>query len=274
MTATPPPGIDVTTPSVARIYDFFLGGKDNYEADRAAAQRLIEISPDVHVAIRANRAFLRRAVRHAARAGIRQFLDLGSGLPTQGNVHELADAVSPGSRVVYVDNDPIVAAHGRALLVEHRDTVFVQADLRRPAELLNEKAVRAQLDFDRPVAVLLAAVLHFVPDEDDPLRIVTTLRDATVPGSMLVLSHGTADPFPERGESATEVSQATTPGLSLRGRQEIHRFFDGYELAEPGLVYAPAWKPEDSAEVADPFDAEAGQRPEQSGLLAGVGVRR
>ncbi|MGI8329368.1 SAM-dependent methyltransferase [Actinomadura scrupuli] len=257
---------DVAVPSVARIYDYLLGGKDNYAADRKAAQQLIDISPNAAVGIRENRAFLQRAVRYAAQAGVRQFIDIGSGLPTQGNVHEIARTIAPGSRVVYVDNDPVVAVHGRALLLDDTgNTAFVQADLRQAKRILHEPAVTKLIDFGRPVAILLAAVLHFVSDAEDPRAHLADLREATAPGSLLVLSHGTADPFPEKGERAAQVYQAATAGLSLRSQPDILRFFEGYDLVEPGLVYAPTWHPEAPPTLSD---------PRSSGLLVGIGRRR
>ncbi len=237
-------GIDPTVPSTARMYDFWLGGKDHFAVDRAAALEVSEAAPAVKVMALENRKFLRRSVRYlAAEAGIAQFLDIGTGLPTQGNVHQAAQQVNPSARVVYVDNDPMVLAHSRALKTSG-NTAVIQADLRDPAAILDHPQVHALLDFSQPLAVLLVAVLHFIGDHDDPHAIVGSLRDATAPGSHLVVSHATGGV--PGGESAGKVAEHyrknVAAGSTLRDRDEILRFFTGLEVIEPGLVQVPYWR--------------------------------
>jgi SAM-dependent methyltransferase len=234
-------GVDTSRPSVARMYDYYLGGKDNYAVDRAAAQRMMATVPESVRMVASNRAFLVRAVRHLAAAGIRQFLDIGSGLPTRQNVHEVARATAPGSRVVYVDHDPLAVAHGRALLAHDRDTRFLHGDLRRPAEILDDPEVRALIDFGAPVAVLVVAILHFVSDEDRPASILRRLRERMVPGSYLVISHILDDPRPH--EIGRILTAAGAPAWYPRSRERILPFFDGFDLIGPGLAPLPLWQP-------------------------------
>jgi hypothetical protein len=201
-----PPEVDVSRPHAARMYDYYLGGKNHFAADRKLADKVLASMPAARTAARENRAFMGRAVRFLAEeAGIRQFLDIGTGLPATGSVHEIAQAVAPAARVVYVDNDPLVLAHARALLSSSPEgkTAYVHADLRDPAAILANRAVRAVLDFDQPVAVMLVAVLHFILDEDQPARIVATLLDSLPPGSYLVASHGTTEHDPVGAGSPT-----------------------------------------------------------------------
>ncbi len=242
----PAGGIDTNTPNVARIYDYLLGGKDNFAADRAAAQQLIAAVPDVAAIARDNRSFLGRVVRYlAGQAGVRQFLDLGGGLPTQANVHELALGVATDVRVVYVDNDPVVASHGRALL-SSRDTVaMVLADLRDPAGVCQHPDVTGLLDWAQPMAVLCTSTLHFVSDEDEPHQIIAQYRDRLAPGSYLAITHGTMeeDPAGERDKAAGVYRQASSQ-LHVRPLADVRRFFDGFELIEPGLVWITEWRPE------------------------------
>ncbi|GGM86536.1 hypothetical protein GCM10010106_37100 [Thermopolyspora flexuosa] len=238
-----PPGIDPTVPSAARIYDYLLGGKDNFAADRAAAEKLLQLAPNVREGVRENRRFLKRAVTLLAERGIRQFLDIGAGLPTQENVHEVALSVAPDSRVVYVDNDPIVLVHGRALLADNRQTIVVDGDLREPATILDNPEVTGHLDFAKPVAVLLLAVLHFVPEQEHAERIVTTLRDRLVPGSALAITHLTSGDLDERKvDEGRAVYQGTGTGMPTpRTREQVLRFFDGFELVPPGVVATREW---------------------------------
>ncbi|MFF7355755.1 MULTISPECIES: SAM-dependent methyltransferase [Streptomyces] len=234
--------IDTSKPHPARIYDYLLGGKDNYEVDQRAGEELAAAAPEARIGVRANRAFLHRAVRHAVGSGVRQILDIGTGLPTSPNVHEVAQEVAPDVRVAYVDNDPIVAAHGNALLSRSGTTSIVLGDLRDPQAVLEHPHVREVIDFERPVAVLLVAVLHFLTDAERPGEIVATLRDALPAGSCLVLSHATGD-FADR-TAAQAVYNKATATLNLRPRAEIERFFDGFELVEPGLAQVPFWRPD------------------------------
>ncbi|MEV0999160.1 SAM-dependent methyltransferase [Nonomuraea sp. NPDC050202] len=253
-----PQGIDTTKPNVSRVYDFMLGGKDNYEADRWMAHLALEVAPDAPEAARANREFLGRVVRFlAAEAGVRQFLDIGSGLPTQGNVHEIAQSAAPGTRVVYVDNDPIVLVHGRALLaVDEGSTTVVEADLRDPDAIIGDPEVRRLIDFDRPVGLLMFAILHHLTDEEDPAGIAARLVDHLAPGSYLAVSHfhnpGMAYPEVSRQAFAAEKIFNETLGTGRwRTREEILACFDGLDLLEPGLVPLPEWRP-GSGDRAEP----------------------
>jgi len=252
-------------PTPARMYDYYLGGKDNFAVDREAAEQVLSAAPEVRLLATENRAFLGRAVRFlAAEAGIRQFVDVGTGLPTQGNVHEVAQAVDPAARVVYVDNDPIVRAHARALLPSDGTTAVIEADLRDPRPILDHPDLRRLIRFDEPVAVLFMSVLHFIADEDDPYGTVAAFRDACVPGSYLALSHITApEQNTEGATAAADVykAKATSPAI-LRSPTEVRRYFEGYELVEPGLVRLPQWRPD------DPGDA---LKADEVWMLAGVG---
>jgi hypothetical protein len=262
-----PADIDTSVPNVARIYDYMLGGKDNFAADRQAAQRLLAALPDIAGTVRDNRAFIGRAVRFlAGQAGIRQFLDLGAGLPTQDCVHETAHAIAPDARVVYVDNDPVACSHGQALLGPRDRVGFALADLRRPAEVLAHPEVLARLDFSQPVGVLCACALHFVPDEEEPHRIVAGYRDHLAPGSYLAITHGIAAAAPEQDpdgavEKVTEVYRNASAQIHVRPVRDIERFFDGFEVLEPGVVWMARWRP-------DPGTRPAG-RPDS--LYGGVG---
>lgn len=248
---TPPFGIDITVPTTARMYDYWLGGTDNFAADRVAAQAVSEVAPTARLMAVENRKFLRRAVRYlAAEEGITQFLDIGTGLPTQGNVHQVAQAVNPGARVVYVDNDPMVLAHSRALKTGG-NTVVIETDLRQPQAILDHADTRRLIDFSQPMAVLLVAVLHFISEDNDPPAIIATLRDAAPPGSYLLISHVTGDISPKAAAQAAMHYKKVTSGATLRNRDEILRFFTGLDLIDPGLVQVPYWRPDD-----EPSDAE------------------
>ncbi|MFJ3233885.1 SAM-dependent methyltransferase [Streptomyces sp. NPDC086787] len=245
-----PPEIDTSRPHPARMYDYFLGGKDNYEVDREAAERMIRAAPEVRAGVRANRGFMHRAVHHVvAQGGVRQILDVGTGLPTEPNVHQIAHAVAPDTRVVYVDNDPIVSAHSMALM-SGTDTSVVLADLRDPRAILDHPEVRAVIDFGEPVALLLVAVVHFIAESEDPEGILATLRDALPTGSYLVLSHATGDVHDDRREDAAAVYNSATASLNLRSHGRILDFFGDFTLVEPGLVKVTGWRPE-KAEVRD-----------------------
>ena len=262
-----PAGIDTSVPNVARIYDYILGGKDNFAADRAAGQQLLAAQPDIAGVVRDNRLFIGRVVRFlAGEAGIRQFLDLGAGLPTQDSVHEMAQAIAPDARVVYIDNDPVACSHGQALLGPRDRVGFALGDLRRPAEILRHPEVLARLDFTQPVGVLCACALHFVPDEEKPHEIIVAYRDALAPGSYLAITHGSTAETPEDDpdglvESVRSVYQNASAQLHVRPVKEIGRFFDGFEILDPGVVWMAAWRP-------DPGTRPAG-RP--NSLYGGVG---
>jgi S-adenosyl methyltransferase len=242
-------------PSPARIYDYLLGGKDNYPADRAAAAEIARALPHIRVACEWNRAFLGRAVRHLAARGVRQFIDIGTGLPTVGNVHEIAQTAAPGAHVVYVDNDPVVLTHGRDLLHGVAGTAILEHDLRQPEAILADPELRALIDVGQPAALLLAAVLHFIPDEDDPAGIIATLLEPFPSGSYLVVSHMTADAKPEVLTAAQVYEQTTTP-IYPRRRDQIRRLAKGLELVRPGLVWLPKWRP-DPGSTPPPNPADA-----------------
>jgi SAM-dependent methyltransferase len=237
--------IDASVPNAARVYDYFLGGKDNFSADRALAQKILGVLPDTAVVCRENRQFLQRAVRFlAAEAGIRQFLDVGTGLPTMGNVHEIAQEAAPGARVAYVDYDPVVLSHARALLAKGQDVVAVEGDLRSPQAILADERVRQLIDFGQPVAVLVVAVLHFVSDADRPYDAVRTLVDALAPGSYLVVTHSTPDDVADDvTEAMKDVYSNASAQVAPRKFEDVARFFDGLELIEPGLVNVTLWRP-------------------------------
>ncbi|WP_329303000.1 SAM-dependent methyltransferase [Streptomyces sp. NBC_00659] len=251
-----PRSIDISVPSVSRIYDYYLGGSHNFEVDREAARKAMEFMPGLPKVMQANRAFMRRAVRYAAGEGIDQFLDIGSGIPTFGNVHEIAQAARPGARVVYVDHDPVAVAHSQAVLRGNEDADVVAADLLKPQEILVSHPVQRLIDLNRPVALLLVAILHFVEDADDPYRAVAELRDALAPGSMLVVTHASFEGIPlsrEQAEGTVDVYKDIRNPLIMRTREEIARFFEGYDMVEPGLVPMPDWRPDTASEDEDPY---------------------
>jgi S-adenosyl methyltransferase len=261
-----PAEVDLSRPSAARVYDYYLGGSHNLEVDRRMAREAIAMWPDLPEIMQSNRAFLRRSVHHLAEQGITQFLDIGSGIPTVGNVHEAAQQARPQARVVYVDNDPVAVAHSRAILAGDEHTAVVHADLREPEAILEDPKVRATLDLDQPIAVLMVAVLHFVSDDDDPFGAVARLRDRLAPGSHLVLSHASAEGRPEAAASHRELYSRTPTPMTMRSRDEIARFFDGFDFIDPGLVWLPLWRPDDPGAAAE--------QPERTTGFAGVGRRR
>lgn len=251
-----PQGIDISVPSVSRMYDYYLGGSHNFEVDREVARKAMEFMPGLPAIMRANRSFMRRAVRFALDEGIRQFLDIGSGIPTFGNVHEVAHAVDPAARVVYVDHDPVAVAHSQTVLRDVPGAAIATADLREPAAILASAEVAELLDLQRPVALLLVAVLHFVEDADDPFAAVAELRDALPPGSLVALSHASYDGLPvprEQAGSAVDVYRSVHNPLVMRTREETARFFEGLDLVEPGLVRMPHWRPEIPPSQEDPY---------------------
>ena len=240
-----PDGVDVTRPSIARIYDYLLYGKDNFAVDRAAAEELMESRLDPRRLSLANRGFLRRAVGFLARQGIAQYLDLGSGLPTSPSVHEVARDTIPGARVVYVDHDPIVVAHNDALLATRDGVITIRGDIRDPDAVLADEALTGCLDFSQPVAVLVLSVLHFISHEEDASRIIAKFRKRLAPGSYLAVSVGTSDGAdPEMLAEATQTYAGARMPFTLRSRSQILDLFDGFDLIEPGLVSLPEWRPE------------------------------
>jgi SAM-dependent methyltransferase len=241
--------IDTTRPHPARVYDYLLGGKDHFAVDRETGDHLVAVVPGALTASRENRAFLGRAVRYlVGEAGIRQFLDIGTGLPSANNVHEVAQAIAPECRVVYVDNDPIVLAHARALLTSSAEgrTAYIDADLREPKKLLTNRTLRATLDLSRPVALMLVAILHFIPDARKPARIIKTLLDALPSGSFLVATHFTPEYNPQGAAAATRLY--AQGGIELQGRttdEFAEMAFTGLEMIDPGLVLVSEWRPQD-----------------------------
>jgi hypothetical protein len=236
--------IDTSRPHPARMYDYFLGGKDNYEVDRDAADRVLDVVPDVVRMARANRDFLRRAVQYLVEDGIRQIIDIGTGIPTSPNTHEVAHAVSPDVRVAYIDNDPIVATHAGARLLGAANTGFFLADMRDPQSILEHPTISALIDFEQPVAVMLVSVLHFMTDAEDPAGMIATLRAALPEGSRLVVSHATADFHGNLSAEVAEVYQKATASLTPRSHADVLRLFEGFELVDPGLVQVHHWRPE------------------------------
>jgi SAM-dependent methyltransferase len=259
-----PPGIDTGEANSARVYDWWLGGEHNFRADQDAARAMIAIEPNARGIARANRAFLGRAVRFLAEeAGIRQFLDIGSGIPTENNVHQVAQGTAPGARVVYADVDDIAVAHSRLILDDNPDATVIQADLRDPASILSDPETQLLLDFTKPIALLLVAVLHFLPDTDNPQQIVTTLRDALPPGSYLVISHACRDAMPAAGAVETVYQSRVASRGRARTREEITRFFDGFTLIDPGLAWITQWRPDRPQDVPE--------HPEDFWFLSGIG---
>jgi SAM-dependent methyltransferase len=245
-----PPGVDARRANVARVYDYWLGGSHNFSADRDLARQIAAVEPGIVAMARANRAFLASAVRRLAAAGIDQFLDIGSGIPTQGNVHEVA---GPGARVAYVDTDPVAIAHSRAILAGRRNAAVIGADLRDPDAILRHPDTRRLIDFSRPVGLLLVAVLHFIADDERPRDLVAGLRDVLAPGSFLVVSHATSEGQPELALAMAKVySRSVTTSAHVRSRLEIERFFDGFKVLEPGVVPLARWRSGPGAAPADP----------------------
>ena len=247
-------------PSAARMYDYFLGGRDNFEADREAAEQVIAAYPETRTVARANRRFLTRAVWFLAEHGIRQYVDLGSGMPTSPTVHEVARQVRPDARVVYVDNDPVVGTHYRYICDGSSGLAFIAGDIRASHDILAKLRLSGIIDLSEPVAFLCAAVLHFVPDEHDPKGIVSALRRCMAPGSYLVISHGAADGVSKKVLSEiADVYQGVTAPAVPRTANEISEFFTGLDLVEPGLVEASRWR------------SDMKERSTRIRLLAGVG---
>lgn len=258
-----PADIDLSRPSAARVYDYFLGGAHNFEIDRQLAEQIASMTPNLADTMRAGRAFLRRGVRAILDAGISQFLDVGSGIPTVGNVHEVARSVNPKAHVVYVDIDPVAVAHSRAILDGDDRCAVIHADLREPDRILAEAQRSGLLDLSRPVAILLAGIVHFIPDTDQPGELLKTLRDATAAGSYLLISHSTFEDQPQEMLDAQRLSARTSTEITLRSRAEITSFFGDFTILEPGVVHMPLWRPDSPSDVDE--------NPERFGAFGGVG---
>jgi hypothetical protein len=247
-------GVNTDVPNVARIYDYFLGGTDNFAADRAAAAEISRLAPEVVQRVRENREFLGRAVRFLSALGIRQYLDIGTGLPTRESVHQVAKRLVPDARVAYVDYDPVVVGHATSLLEADPDAIVIEADMREPEVILRRVTERGFLDFAQPVAILMFAVLHFIPDTTAAAQIVATLRERLAAGSYLVITHATAGNMSaESIAKATQTYAASSAGsITLRSRAEIEAFFDELELTAPGVVPAAHWRPESDPGATPP----------------------
>ena len=257
-----PDGVEVTVPNAARMYDYALGGYHNFAVDREFVERAERAMPGAIAVGHANRAFVGRSVRWLVAAGIRQFLDIGSGIPTLGNVHEVAQQAAPDSRVIYVDIDPVAVAHSQAILAGNDLAGVIQADLRHPADILYHPDVLALLDFSQPVAVLLNAVMHFVPDSDNPPAIMAQIREALVSGSYVAMTHGTK--FEERADEQEDVArlyQSTPTSVHYRTAAEVLDMFGGFDLVDPGIVTVTNWHP----------DPDEQDDPQQQAVLAVVG---
>ncbi|MFB9908551.1 SAM-dependent methyltransferase [Allokutzneria oryzae] len=246
-----PSEVDTAVPSPARVYDYWLGGGHNFAADRELAEKILTIMPGIRDATRLNRSFLRRAALHMVSSGVRQFLDVGSGIPTVGNLHEIVQAADPECRVVYVDRDPVAVAHSRLLLENNDRTAVLQADLRDVPGILDAPEVRELIDFDQPVGLLMLLLLHFVPDSWDPVGILARYRDRLAPGSFLAISHVAGDSGASRLDEAVEAYKSSQNLPYVRDHDEVLRFFDGFELVEPGLVGCALWRPEGAGDVTD-----------------------
>jgi S-adenosyl methyltransferase len=255
--------IDLNRPSASRVYDYYLGGFHNFSSDREMAEQAIKDWPDLPMIMKSNRAFLRRAVSYLVEQGVRQFLDIGSGIPTVGNVHEVAHDLEPESRIVYVDLDPVAVAHSRAILADNPNATVLSGDLRKPDGILADLAENGLLDLDQPVALLMVAVLHFVGDQDAPAEAIATLRDALAPRSYLTISHATHELHPpEVTEFHRDLYRQTATPMTMRTRAQVEGLFAGFELVEPGVVLSDLWHP----------DADDGvEHPERFPIWAGLG---
>ncbi len=256
-----PLGVDMTVPNAARMYDYYLGGENNFPVDREAAEHVLRIAPWIRATALENRAFMRRVVGFlAGQAGMRQFVDIGTGLPTQGNVHEVAHQKAPEARVAYVDNDPVVLGQSRALLAGAGNTATIRADLRQPQEIIDHPGLAGFIDWGQPLALLLVAVMHFVQDYDDPLAIIGQFRNQMAPGSYLVISHVHHEQDREVTGQVTGIYAKASAPLVFRTRDQITGLFAGFGLVDPGVVPLPEWRPE-----SQPYP------PGQVWGLAGVG---
>ncbi len=257
--------VDIENPSPARVYDYYLGGSHNFAVDRKMARQAIELWPELPMIMQSNRAGLRRSVRYLVSQGITQFLDIGSGIPTEGNVHEVAQVASPQCRVVYVDIDPVAVAHSRVILEGNPHADIVQADLRDVVAIFEDPRVKRLLDLSQPLGVLMVAILHFVPDEADPANIVALYRKMVAPGSHLAVSHATEVGRPDQAKPLTELYRRAGAPLIMRSRREVEALLEGFDLVPPGIVYPPLWRPDSPADVYD--------HPEQTSGFVAVGRR-
>lgn len=258
-----PETIDLERPSPARVYDYLLGGSHNFAVDRQVADQIIAVHPEAAQGVQANRAFVRRATQYLVDAGVRQFLDIGSGIPTVGHVHEIVQASAPDARVIYVDIDPVAIAHSRDVLRGNHLTGVIHEDARRPERILDSFDIARLFDFDEPVAVLMMALLHLLSDADNPLDVLERLTEPLVSGSYLAISHLTNDGVPDM-EPVQEISRRAGIDVAVRSRQQVEALFGGFELVEPGVVWVPEWHPESPLDIF--YD-----RPEMAANYGGVG---
>jgi SAM-dependent methyltransferase len=250
-------GIDLDKPNPARVYDYILGGRLNYAVDRMFADQVLAAQPNARERAQLNRQWLRRAIRFGMDQGIRQFLDIGSGMPTVGHVHEVAQAIDPTSRVVYVDNEPVAVAHSEIVLEDNENAVMVHADAEFPDDVLEHETTEMMLDLDQPVMVVMALFVHFIPDERDPARLVAAYRDALAPGSYLALSSATYEQQSEGTTRAVEMYKQSANPVTPRSADELRTLVDGFEIVDPGIVFIPEWRPD-----------EVHPNPSESGGLA------
>ncbi|MEV5716473.1 SAM-dependent methyltransferase [Amycolatopsis mediterranei] len=253
-------GIDFDKPNAARVYDYLIGGKLNYAIDREFAERILEVRPEARDLALLNRRWLRRAVRFGAEQGIRQFLDIGSGMPTVGHVHEVVQAIDPEARVVYVDNEPVAVAHSEIVLKDNDNAEMVQADAEFPDTVLEHPTTERLLDFGKPVMVIMAAFIHFIPDSRNPAGLIAAYLGPLVPGSCLALSSGTFEGQGEEVRRAAELYRNSGTDVVARSRAELRALVDGFELVPPGIVFTPEWRPDDPGQIGD--------HPEQASQLA------
>jgi hypothetical protein len=258
-----PKGVDLSRPSAARMYDYYLGGAHNFSVDRALADKALALFPDGQLIAQANRSFLHRAVRYLLSRGVHQFIDIGAGIPTSGNVHEVAQREVPQARILYVDHDPVAVAHSELLLRGNPGAGVLQADLRRPGEILDSPRLRELIDLSRPVGVLMVAVLHFVAEADRPDLAIAALRDLLPLGSHLVISHGTGESRVAESKELAHLYRSTATPVTFRTRDRIEELFDGWELVDPGVVWLPEWHPD--------WPDDVGPDPSSTAVAAGVG---
>jgi SAM-dependent methyltransferase len=258
-----PEGVDLTRASAARMYDYYLGGAHNFGVDRELARQALALFPDGQLIAQANRAFLHRAVRYLLAQGVRQFIDIGSGIPTAGNVHEIAQREAPDSRVLYVDHDPVAVAHSELLLQDNPGARVLQADLRHPRGIVDAPVLRELLDLTQPIGILLVAVLHFVSESDRPDLAIRQFRELLAPGSYLVVSQGTGEVRSAESKQLAELYRSTNTPVTFRTREQIRDLFEGWDLVEPGVVWVPQWRPD--------WPDDVGADPASTSIAAAVG---
>ncbi len=258
-----PKDVDLEKPSAARCYDYYLGGAHNFAVDRELANKVLQVVPNAREVAYNNRAFLRRVVRYCINQGIRQFLDIGSGIPTVGNVHEIAQKADPESRVVYVDNEPVAVAHSKTILDGNERATIVQADLLDVEDVLDAPETRRLLDFSEPVGLMMVALVHFVPDSARPREVIQRFHERLTPGSLLGFSHVTGDHYPEGVRGLVKLYENSSNPVTLRSKDEVTGLLSDFELVEPGVVYVPEWHPE--------ADEDVWEEPERSIVYGAVG---